>query len=313
MSEEKQHRPIIIRRKKVVHGHHGGSWKIALADFMTALMALFLVMWILSSSSQEQREGVAEYFRTPLAEAITSGNGQAASSNIIPGGGPDPAHEEGELMRIDLRMETRPSLERQRFRNLKERIEQAIAADPVLRKLRDQLRIEMTPEGLRIQVVDTQQRPMFESGSDRVAPHMRRLLHTLAPLFNEVPNELSISGHTDSVPFVNGHQGYSNWELSADRANASRRELIRAGLDAQKLLRVSGLGDRVPVAESQAGDPVNRRIELLVLDKQVAQHIRFQKPYSVSSRLPSPAGSGAASETTPLQGFQQGLRQALGG
>src|SRR5690606_11323054 len=223
---------------------HGGSWKIALADFMTALMALFLVMWILSAANPTDREAVAEYFRTPLVAAITGGDKTTASVSVIPGGGPDPAFAQGEKARIDTRAQTRPTDEQRRFfRDLQRRIEEAIEADPLLRELRKQMRFDLTPEGLRIQLLDTEQRPMFDLGSDQVAPYMRDLLRTIAPLLNDLPNELSISGHTDSHAYASGYYGYSNWELSSDRANASRRELVAGGFASEKLLRVAGLAD----------------------------------------------------------------------
>ncbi|MCE0732002.1 flagellar motor protein MotB [Halomonas sp. G15] len=306
-------RPIIIRRKKVVHQHHGGSWKIALADFMTALMALFLVMWILSQSTPNEREAVGEYFRTPLVTAITGGDGQAQSENVIPGGGPDPTHAEGERARIDLRQQTRPSdAQRRAFRDLQQRIETAINADPDLRQLRQQLRFEMTPEGLRIQLLDTDQRPMFDLGSNQIAPYMRDLLQTIAPLLNELENDLSISGHTDNLAYLTGYRGYSNWELSSDRANASRRELVAGGLDPNKLLRVSGFADRVTMPETDASDPINRRIELLVLFDEVAQRIR--RPGTLNGAgAPSPLGRRMPQvDTAPVERFTESLRGALG-
>ncbi|WP_447527362.1 flagellar motor protein MotB [Vreelandella sp. TE19] len=274
MSKGGDKRPIVIRRKKVVHAHHGGAWKIALADFMTALMALFLVLWILSVASDEQRQGVAEYFSAPLVTAVTGGD-RSGSTRVIPGGGPDPTHTDGERARIDVMQHTRPSLEERRFFNdLQERIERAINQDPELRQLRSQMRFDLTREGLRIQLLDTDQRPMFELGSDQVASYMRSLLRTMAPLLNELPNDLSISGHTDSVPYAGGYRGYSNWELSNDRANASRRELVAGGLDPDQLLRVSGFADRVLLPETTAIDPRNRRIELVVLLPEIAEAIR---------------------------------------
>lgn len=277
MSAHDGKRPIVIRRKKVVHGHHGGSWKIALADFMTALMALFLVMWILSVSTDEQRASVAEYFSTPLVAAVRGGDSISESPSIIPGGGPDPMHTEGERARIDSRQQTRPSDEQRRFfRDLQRRIEAAIEADPELRELRDQMRFSMTPEGLLIQLLDTDRRPMFQVGSDQLEPHMRRLLMTMAPLINELPNALSISGHTDSLPYAGGYVGYSNWELSTDRANASRRALVVGGLDSEKLLRVAGMADRLPLPDTESKDPMNRRIALLVLSEDAEHRIRMQ-------------------------------------
>lgn len=275
MSTHNDRRPIIIRRRKIIHKHHGGSWKIALADFMTALMALFLVMWILSSSSRETREGVADYFSTPLLTALTNGDSQAVSPQVIPGGGPDPMTTEGERARIDMRMQPRPSEQQKRaFRNLQRRIEMAIEQDPTLKGIRNQLRFDMTQEGLRIQLLDNEQRPMFALGSDAIAPYLQNLLRTMAPLLNDLPNDLSISGHTDSLAYLNGYQGYSNWELSTDRANASRRELILGGLDAAKLLRVAGMADQVVMPDSEADNPINRRIELVVLFPSVAELIR---------------------------------------
>lgn len=286
MSKGGDKRPIVIRRKKVVHAHHGGAWKIALADFMTALMALFLVMWILSVSDDETRRSVAEYFSTPLITAMTSGD-RSGSTRVIPGGGPDPTHSDGERARIDILQHSRPSAQERRFFNdLQERIERAIEQDPELRHLRSQMRFDLTREGLRIQLLDTEQRPMFELGSDQVAPYMRNLLRTMAPLLNELPNDLSISGHTDSVPYAGGFRGYSNWELSNDRANASRRELVAGGLDPDQLLRVSGFADRVRLPDTAPTDPVNRRIELVVLLPEIAEAIRNPGVMSFDSSLP---------------------------
>ena len=297
-----ERRPIIIRRKKVVHAHHGGSWKIALADFMTALMALFLVMWILSTASEEQRQGVAEYFNMPLTQAVTGGD-RSGSTRPIPGGGPDPMHTEGERARLDIRQHTRPSeQERRFFRDVQERIERAIALQPELSLMREQMRFDLTREGLRIQLLDTEQRPMFELGSDQVAPYMRDLLRTIAPLLNELPNDLSIGGHTDSLPYSGGYRGYSNWELSSDRANASRRELVAGGLDPSQLLRVSGFADRVTLPEADAQDPINRRIELVVLLPEVAEAIR--NPRVTPGNRPAPesdlTSEGSVTPEIPL-------------
>ncbi|GEK48198.1 flagellar motor protein MotB [Halomonas pacifica] len=312
MSE--QRRPIIIRRKKVVHNHHGGAWKIALADFMTALMALFLVLWILSSSSRAELEAVAEYFRTPLTTAIAGGDRTTSSDSAIPGGGPDPAHAEGEIARIELRDQSREAVERQRLRDrgraeerrrlreLQERIEAAIQADAQLRPLREQMRLDLTQEGLRIQLVDSERRPMFELGSDRVAPYMRDLLRTIAPLLNELPNRLSISGHTDSVPYIGGNRGYSNWELSSDRANASRRELVAGGLESERLLRVAGMADRVPMADTAPDDAVNRRISLVVLDEWAAQQILSQGMTADPEVLPQGAVEALPDGTVEADG-----------
>jgi chemotaxis protein MotB len=295
------HRPVVIKRKKTVKGgHHGGAWKIAYADFMTALMALFLVLWLLSTASPAELKSISEYFRTPLPVAMAGGDKNTASTSAIPGGGPDPAHVDGEQMRVDRRQETRPSDEQRRLINLEKRIESVIESKPNLRELRSQLRMAMTPEGLRIQIVDSEKRPMFELGSDRVASYMRDILRAIAPVLNELPNRISLSGHTDSVPYVNGEKGYSNWELSADRANASRRELVAGGLDAEKLLRVAGMGARIPLTEVDGSDAANRRISILVLDKRAAESITNQSVQTWSEAPPkiaSPAGANVPEES----------------
>lgn len=261
-----EHRPHIIKRKKIVQGHHGGSWKIALADFMTAMMALFLVMWLISSSSKTELEGIAEYFRTPLLVAIAGGDKPTASTSAIPGGGTDPAHAEGEVMRLDKRQETRPADVQRNFIDLQQRIDAALRRDAELNNLQDQIRSFITPEGLHIQLLDSERRPMYQLGSDKVAPYMSKLLRTIAPLLNELPNRLVISGHTDSIPYRGSDSDYSNWELSADRANAARRELSAGGFNNGKLLRVVGMADELPLPDTRPNDPVNRRIEIIVLD-----------------------------------------------
>ncbi|GAA5110512.1 flagellar motor protein MotB [Alloalcanivorax gelatiniphagus] len=281
------HRTIVIRRPRRAHAaHHGGAWKIALADFMTALMALFLVLWILSTATPSELQGLAEYFRTPLKVALANGDRNSASTSAIPGGGADPAHSDGEQARIDLKRQSRPAEDRARLMELRRRMETVIQEDPALRNVREQMRFEMTQDGLRVQLMDTDRQPMFELGSDRVSPAMRKLLRTLAPLLNDVPNRLSISGHTDSLRYARGDSGYSNWELSSDRANASRRELVAGGLDGSKLLRVTGMGDRVPVPGSNPGDAVNRRITLVVLSDSAARRLQAGSRSDVSD-LPS--------------------------
>lgn len=268
-------RRIVIRRpRKHQDKHHGGAWKIALADLMTALMALFLVMWIVSSASPQELQGLAEYFRTPLAVALSNGDRDSASTSVIPGGGTDPAHVSGERARVDLRSEKLPDDVRRTLMELRFRIESAIQGDPELWELREQVRFEFIPDGLRILLLDTEKRSMFELGSDRLAEDLRHLIRAMAPLLNELPNAISISGHTDSLIYAAGDVGYSNWELSAGRANACRRELVAGGLDSEKMLRVIGMGDRVPIPGSRPGDAVNRRISLEVLSDVAAARIR---------------------------------------
>lgn len=279
-------RPIVIKRSKVArHVNKGGTWKIAYADFMTALMALFLVLWILSTANPEELKSISQYFRTPLPVAMAGGDKNTASTSAIPGGGPDPSHVDGEKMRVDQRQETRPSDEQRRLINLQHRIESVIRSKPHLRELYSQMRMAMIPEGLQIQLVDSEKRPMFELGSDQVATYMRDILREIAPVLNELPNRISLSGHTDDLLYIAGEKGYSNWELSADRANASRRELVFGGLDSDKLLRVSGMGYRTPLNQANPSDPINRRISIVVLDKRATERIeKMNGPHLESPR-----------------------------
>lgn len=285
-------RPIIIKRKKGRHPHHGGAWKIAFADFMTAMMALFLVLWILSTSNPDQRKAVAEYFRSPIVVALTNGDRDSASTSAIPGGGQDPTYTEGEVRTIDIRQENR-RIERQHLEDLKRRLEEAIDLNVLLKEFKDQILIDLIPEGLRIQLVDSDKRPMFEVGSSRVAPYMRDLLRVIAPILNQLPNSIQISGHTDSRPYAGGEKGYSNWELSAERANASRRELVAGGLDSGKLLRVSGMADELRFDGAGELDAINRRIAIIVVDSYerrsiLNQHDKLLTPEQLQA--PNPLG-----------------------
>lgn len=273
---------IVIRRKgsNKKQTPHGG-WKIAYADFMTAMMAFFLVMWLLSLIPREELSTVAEYFRTPLVTAITGGQKEDRGQSVIPGGqpsivpnpNPNPATMPSDSDSFgadgwgdgDLR-------DQERLQDLKEELESVIQTDPVLKQFRPQLLLDMTPEGLRVQIIDRENRPMFATGSAQVQPYMRDILRQLGPIFNQLPNALSISGHTDSAPFASGERNYSNWELSADRANAARRELLAGGMDDAKIKRVLGLAATVNLTENPADDN-NRRISLIVLNKRAERQI----------------------------------------
>ncbi len=272
-----KNQPVVVVRKRrapIGHAQHGGAWKIAYADFMTAMMAFFLVMWLLSIASPQELTTIAEYFRTPLNVALTGGPRSSTDSSPIPGGGDDPTRQQGDVHKsLDNLME---KLEKKRLNQLRERLDQLIESDPRLRVLRPQLLINMVQEGLQIQILDSQNRPMFETGSALVEPYMRDVLRGIAPILNDIPNKISISGHTDAAPYANGERGYSNWELSADRANASRRELITGGLAEGKILRVVGMSSTMSIAPQQPYAAINRRISLVVLNKQTEEMIEHE-------------------------------------
>jgi len=291
MSEDKNKRPIVIKRiKKVAAGHHGGAWKIAYADFVTAMMAFFLLMWLLGSTAKGDLQGISEYFKTPLHVALSGGSGSGDSSSIIKGGGQDLTRSEGQVKKGELPPEKRiinlkaaqqeflraeRKKEIEKLKDLKAGIEKMIESNARLQKFKNQILLDITTEGLRIQIVDEQNRPMFQSGRAELEPYTREILHEIGKTLNEVPNKISLSGHTDAAAYGGGSKGYSNWELSADRANASRRELIAGGMAEEKIVRVVGLSSAVLFNKEEPLSPVNRRISLIVMNKkaeEAAQH-----------------------------------------
>jgi chemotaxis protein MotB len=276
---DKKIQPIVIKRVKKGggHGHHGGAWKIAYADFVTAMMAFFLLMWLLGSTTKGDLQGIADHFNTPLQVAMGGGSGSGDSSSILKGGGEDLTRTVGQVKRGDVEQQRRSvnlqsmPADAQRAeaqgRRVKAKVDEALGNNPRLRELRSQVRMDVTTEGLRIQIVDDQNRPMFDSGSAVVKPYMRDLLREISRVLNDVDARITLTGHTDAAPFSGGERGYSNWELSADRANASRRELIAGGIDEGKILRVVGLASVLPLDATAPNASINRRISILVMNK----------------------------------------------
>lgn len=290
MSDDLSQKPIIIKRiKKVSGGHHGGAWKIAYADFVTAMMAFFLLMWLLGSTTQGDKEGIAEYFKTPLKIALAGGAGSGDSSSIIKGGGEDLSRRMGQIKRGDIEeikrtinleaaQAERQRLELEQFKNLKKRIEQVIEANPSLKNFKQQLLLDITTDGLRIQIIDEKNRPMFSIGKADLQTYTKEILHEIGKMLNDVPNKISLSGHTDATPYPSGEKSYSNWELSADRANASRSELIAGGMDANKVLRVVGLSSAVLFDKEDPFNPFNRRISIIVMNEKAEKAITSDSP-----------------------------------
>ncbi len=278
-----QAKPIIIKKVNKGHGgHHGGAWKIAYADFVTAMMAFFLLMWLLGSVSKAKLEGIADYFNNPVKVTLEGGPSAGMSVSLINAGGEDLTRQQGQVRNGDItpdpakitEEEARKKIEeadKKRIEALKKELESMIQVDPSLQAYKDQIKLDMTRDGLRIQIIDQDKRPMFKISSTKLEPYAAEILKKLAPVINQLPNRLTIAGHTDSLPY-NGIDR-TNWELSADRANAARRELVSDGYDEKKLLRVIGMADALPLLPDAPTDPRNRRISITVMNDSAADRV----------------------------------------
>ncbi|MEA3179782.1 MAG: chemotaxis protein MotB [Gammaproteobacteria bacterium] len=344
-------RPIIIvrRKKKGGQAHHGGAWKVAYADFVTAMMAFFMVMWLVTAVSKEQRAAIFDYFKNPSMEPGKNskpapgqmGPGGASTSPINLHGGLDAirpaimkqkdvggtaapilsrndASQDGSsktksqdhTIMLDAAAAAQQAAERRALESLMAQLRQAVDKSQALEPFKDQLLLDITPEGVRIQIVDAQNRPMFDVGSAHLRDYTTAILRELAPYLDSVPNRISLTGHTDIRPYPSSN-GYTNWELSADRANAARRALTAGGLSDGKISRVVGLSSSVLFDKEQPQSPINRRISIVVMTKQAEEAAlktdvaAADTPAPAPTAAPSPATSnqppaaGPAASTTP--------------
>ena len=286
--------PILIKKVKKGHGHahHGGAWKVAYADFVTAMMAFFLLMWLLGSTANGDLKGIAEFFQNPLKVGMSGGSGAGDATSILNGGGKDLTSSSGQVKDGDVESKKRGATvreakteqlkteqlrkeferrEKATLNELKQSIERLIEGNTMLRQFKNQLLMDVTTEGLRIQIIDEQNRPMFDTSSAELKPYSKVILREIGRALNAVPNKVSFSGHTDAAQFVGGEKGFSNWELSANRANASRREMIAGGMDENKVLRVVGLSSTVLFDKNDPLSASNRRINIVVLNKKTEE------------------------------------------
>ena len=327
MAGEAKARPIYVKRvKKVAAAHHGGAWKVAYADFVTAMMAFFLVMWLVTAVSKEQRAAIFDYFKNPSMEPGKSvkpapgqmGPGGASTSPINLGGGLDaPKSSQQKTDKIGATVMTAPAspidlksdeekaaeaeeakrlLEKKQLDALMDDLKEAISKSQALQPFKDQLLLDITPEGLRIQILDAQNRPMFDLGSARLKAYTNDILKEVTGYLRTVPNRLSVTGHTDTTPYA-GITGYTNWDLSTDRANAARRSMESAGLETERIARVVGLASSVLFDKENPRSAVNRRISIVVMTQQAEQDA--QKTDLPAVALEPAAESAPIAESSP--------------
>ncbi|CAG8864030.1 Motility protein B [Pseudomonas fluorescens] len=321
--------PIIIKRvKRFAAGHHGGAWKIAFADFATAMMAFFLVLWLMSTATPEQKIAIAGYFKDPIgfSESGTpyvidlGGSPELAPDKTI---NPEVKSEPTPETSIQIDKESVESMaeqvERERLELLLQELQNKVEENPELQKFKDQILFEITQDGLRIQIMDAENRPMFDLGSARLQPYFEDILLAMADTIKAVPNKISVSGHTDAKPFT-GSGGFGNWELSASRANAARRALVAGGYPEDQVARVVGYASSSLFDRKDPFNPVNRRIDIIVLTKKAQRSIEGEQgkpdapvPPSTetpgSSAAPAPGTPDAAQDAAPMQPRE--LRQKL--
>jgi len=259
---------------------------MAFADFAVAMMAFFLLLWLIASTTKEEQAGLSEYF-SPPTQGLADGAGSSADLIDMGGGQKISQGDDSKENAMKPRAPTQDEIqqaamaEKEQLESLMEELKKSIEASQALKPFKDQLLLDITLEGLRIQIVDKENRPMFDSGSAELKGYTKTILHELAKTINTVPNRISLTGHTDAARFV-GRKNYSNWELSADRANASRRELVIGGLATEKIVKVVGLASMVLFNKAEPRHPINRRIAIIVMNK-AAEEALFGEGSQVSS------------------------------
>jgi len=341
--------PIIIKRiKKGGHaGHHGGAWKVAYADFVTAMMAFFLLLWLLNAVTEEQLQGVADYFAPTTVSTSKSGAGGMLGGKVVGEGSmtsqgntpsfslslPPPSVGQGGDALTDPKeggtegtgagdnnqplteqqiIEANAKQEQAQFDKAKQAMQQAVNSIPELQKMGDSLMVDNTPEGLRIQIVDQDGLAMFPSGSPDMFGHTRALIDLVSRVVKQLPEKIAISGHTDSVQFA-GQTSYTNWELSADRALATRRALLGSGVPADRVDRVVGRADTDPLMPNDPANARNRRISIVLLrdvppvptvevTPDAAKSGQLPASLKVSDKLPPAPASAAPPPPKPAEG-----------
>jgi len=306
LTEHHESQPIIIKRyKKKGHGHHGGAWKVAFADFAIAMMAFFLVLWLTEATTQPQKEAIAGYFKDPAGfmdkasvfvvdmKGAALQKEQGASKEIQDNPNDlEPVESKEQLkgmIAADAVEDLAQQIEQQRFDQLMKEMQRRIDESKELSEYKDQILMSLTPDGLLIQIVDKESRPMFDLGSSRLKPYIYVILKGIASLINSVPNKISVSGHTDALSFQT-MQNFTNWELSAERANAARRALVQNGMSEEKVAEIVGLASSRLLDKKNPTNPINRRISILVLSKKSEAEL---------NRRSNTSEAGFTQETSP--------------
>jgi chemotaxis protein MotB len=273
--KKEEKRPIIVKKvKKVAGGHHGGAWKVAYADFVTAMMAFFLLLWLLSTSSKATLEGISEYFTPTVglkdSQGIGFKGGTSATEGTVKSNTSQPgvvtgATPAGETPQNPENKAPSEDQEDNMFKQGASALREAITANKAMAQYSDNISIEQTPDGLRIDLMDSEKYPMFEPNSANLTQHGQALLARMSTVIKRMPNYITVTGHTDASPVESGREGYSAWELSTDRANAARRFLVRSGIEPERPTKIVGMADKDLLVPGEPRSPRNRRISILLM------------------------------------------------